>query len=65
MSAALSKNPPVWVENRRLQRTQHRMVRVPLVKIFKRGLLYNTLTACWRMASAFIVGYSNGGMFPT
>ena len=65
MSAALSKNPPVWVENRRLQRTEHREVRVPLVKIFKRGLLYNTLTACWRMASAFIVGYSNGGMFPT
>jgi len=59
------KEPPVWVENRRLQRTQQREVRVPLVKIFKRGLLYNTLTACWWMASAFIVGYSVGGMFPT
>src|ERR1700748_1578751 len=59
------KEPPVWVENRRLQRTQHREVRIPLVKIFKRGLLYNTLTACWWMASAFIVGYSIGGMFPT
>ncbi|HYZ40265.1 MAG TPA: MFS transporter, partial [Stellaceae bacterium] len=54
-----------WVENRRLQRTQQREVRVPLLKIFKRGLLYNTLTACWWMASAFIVGYSVGGMFPT
>jgi len=59
------KEPPVWVENRRLQRTEHREVRVPLVKIFKRGLLYNTLTACWWMASAFVVGYSIGGMFPT
>ena len=59
------KEPPVWVENRRLQRTQQREVRVPLAKIFKRGLLYNTLTACWWMASAFIVGYSVGGMFPT
>ena len=59
------KEPPVWVENRRLQRTQQREVRVPLIKIFKRGLLYNTLTACWWMASAFIVGYSVGGMFPT
>jgi MFS transporter, SHS family, lactate transporter len=59
------QEPPVWVENRRLQRTQQREVRVPLVKIFKRGLLYNTLTACWWMASAFIVGYSVGGMFPT
>src|SRR5262244_2034079 len=59
------KEPPVWVENRRLQRTHQREVRVPLVKIFKRGLLYNTLTACWWMASAFVVGYSIGGLFPT
>jgi SHS family lactate transporter-like MFS transporter len=59
------QEPPVWVENRRLQRLEQREVRVPLLKIFKRGLLYNTLTACWWMASAFIVGYSVGGMFPT
>ena len=59
------KEPPVWLENRRLQRTQQREVRVPLAKIFRRGLLHNTLTACWWMASAFIVGYSVGGMFPT
>ncbi|MBV8504984.1 MAG: MFS transporter, partial [Alphaproteobacteria bacterium] len=59
------KEPPVWVENRRLQRTQRREVYVPLAKIFTRGLLYNTLTACWWMASAFIVGYSIGGMFPS
>jgi MFS transporter, SHS family, lactate transporter len=59
------KEPPVWLENRRLQRTQHREVRVPLLKIFKRGLLYNTLTACWWMASAFVTGYSVGGLFPT
>jgi SHS family lactate transporter-like MFS transporter len=38
---------------------------VPLLKVFKRGLLYNTLTACWWMASAFVVGYSVGGLFPT
>ena len=59
------KEPPVWVENRRLQRTQQREVKVPLLKIFKRGLLANTLTACWWMASAFVVGYSVGGLFPT
>jgi MFS transporter, SHS family, lactate transporter len=59
------KEPPVWLENRRLQRTQDREVRVPLAKIFRRGLLANTLTACWWMASAFVVGYSVGGMFPT
>jgi MFS transporter, SHS family, lactate transporter len=59
------KEPPVWLENRRLQRTQHREVRTPLFSIFKRGLLGNTLTACWMMASAFVVGYSIGGLFPT
>jgi SHS family lactate transporter-like MFS transporter len=59
------KEPPVWLENRRLQRTQHREVRTPLFSIFKRGLLANTLTACWMMASAFVVGYSIGGLFPT
>jgi SHS family lactate transporter-like MFS transporter len=59
------QEPPVWLENRRLQRIEQREVRVPLLKIFKLGLLYNTLTACWWMASAFIVGYSVGGLFPT
>jgi len=59
------KEPPVWLENRRLQRAQHREVRIPLFTIFKRGLLGNTLTACWMMASAFVVGYSIGGLFPT
>jgi len=59
------KEPPVWVENRRIQRTQHREVRAPLFSIFKRQVLANTLTACWFMASAFVVGYSIGGMFPS
>jgi MFS transporter, SHS family, lactate transporter len=59
------QEPAVWLENRRLQRSEQREVKLPLFKIFKRGMLYNTLTACWWMASAFIVGYSVGGMFPT
>jgi MFS transporter, SHS family, lactate transporter len=59
------QEPPLWVENRRLQRAQHREVRVPLLKIFRRDLLANTLTGCWWMASAFVVGYSIGGLFPT
>ena len=59
------KEPAVWVENRRIQRTQHREVRAPLFSIFKRQVLGNTLTACWFMASAFVIGYSVGGMFPT
>jgi SHS family lactate transporter-like MFS transporter len=59
------KEPAVWLENRRLQRIQKREVRAPLFKIFKRQVLGNTLTACWMMASAFVVGYSVGGMFPS
>jgi MFS transporter, SHS family, lactate transporter len=59
------KEPAIWVENRRIQRTQKREVRLPLFSIFKRGMLGNTLTACWWMASGFITGYSVGGLFPT
>ena len=59
------KEPEVWVENRRLQRTQHREVRAPLFSIFKRGMLGNTLTACWWMASAFVTGFSILALFPT
>jgi SHS family lactate transporter-like MFS transporter len=59
------KEPPVWVENRRIQRTQRREVRLPLFSIFKRQVLVNTLLACWFMASAFVLGYSIGGLFPT
>ena len=59
------KEPAVWVENRRLQRSQKREVRMPLLKIFKRGMLANTMTACWWMASGFVTGYSIGALFPT
>jgi MFS transporter, SHS family, lactate transporter len=59
------KEPAVWLENRRIQRTQKREVRLPLLSIFKWGMLFNALTACWWMASGFITGYSQGGMFPT
>ena len=57
------KEPAVWVENRRLQRAQNREVRTPLISIFKRGLLLNTLTACWWMASNFILYYSLTALF--
>jgi len=59
------KEPAVWVENRRIQRTEQREVRLPLLSIFKWGMLFNTLTACWWMASGFVTAYSQGGMFPT
>src|SRR5436853_6689444 len=41
--------PPIWVENRRQQRESQREVRAPLIEIFKRGMLANTLLACWWM----------------
>jgi MFS transporter, SHS family, lactate transporter len=59
------KEPPVWLENRRRQRAEGREMKTPLFSIFRRNVLGNTLTACWMMASAFVVGYSVGGMFPS
>jgi SHS family lactate transporter-like MFS transporter len=57
--------PPVWLENRKKQREQQREMRVPLLAIFKPKVLGNTLTACWWMASGFIVYYSIFGLFAT
>ncbi|HEV2302955.1 MAG TPA: MFS transporter [Stellaceae bacterium] len=59
------KEPEVWVENRRLQRLENREVRAPLIKIFKRGMLANTLLACWWMASNFVLYYSIWALFAT
>jgi MFS transporter, SHS family, lactate transporter len=59
------KEPAVWVENQRLQREQKREVRAPLLQIFKRGLIGNTLTACWWMTSAFVIYYSIWSLFAT
>ena len=59
------KEPEVWAENRRLQRTQKREVRLPLFSIFKRRLLGNTITACVMMASAFVLYYANYALFAT
>ena len=59
------KEPEVWVENRKLQRTQQREVKAPLISIFKKGQIGNTLTACWMMASAFVCYYSINVLFVT
>src|SRR5215469_4063990 len=52
--------PPLWVENRRKQRSENREARVPLISIFARGMLVNTLLACWWMASNFVLYYCPG-----
>ena len=59
------KEPPVWLENRRRQRAEGREVKAPLLAIFRRPLLGNTLTACWFMASSFVCYYSINALFAT
>jgi len=59
------KEPPVWVENRRLQRAEKREVRTPLFKIFKRSMIGNTALACWWMAGGMVTYYSINAMFAT
>jgi len=59
------KEPAVWKENRRLQREQDQEFKAPLLDIFRRRVLSNTLTACLWMASGFVVYYSVYGMFAT
>jgi SHS family lactate transporter-like MFS transporter len=57
------KEPPVWLENRQRQRAEQREMRTPLLAIFRRRMLSNTLGACWFMASAFITYYSINSLF--
>jgi SHS family lactate transporter-like MFS transporter len=57
------KEPEVWVENRRRQREENREVHAPLINIFKKGMLANTLLACWWMASNFVLYYSLTALF--
>jgi len=59
------KEPEVWVENKRKQKESKAEVKAPLFSIFKRGLRYNTLTACLWMGSAFCVYYSIWALFST
>jgi SHS family lactate transporter-like MFS transporter len=57
------KEPEVWVENKRLQKENNAEVRAPLFSIFRRGMLFNTLTGILWMASAFCVYYSIWALF--
>ena len=59
------KEPKVWVENRRNQREQKKEFRAPLLEIFRRRVLGNTIMACLWMASGFVIYYSVYGMFAT
>lgn len=57
------KEPEVWVENKRLQKEKKAEVHAPLFSIFRRGMLFNTLTGILWMAAAFCVYYSIWALF--
>ncbi len=59
------KEPEVWIENQRQQNEQAAHMKVPLLAIFGRDMLWNTITACLWMASGFITYYSTFGLFAT
>jgi len=59
------KEPEVWVENKNRQKAQQAEMKAPLLAIFRRGIIGNTLNACWWMASGFVVYYSIFGLFAT
>src|SRR5499427_803477 len=59
------KEPPIWLENRRRQQVEQREVRAPLLSIFKRSVLANTLTACVWLAGGFVAYYSVNALFAT
>jgi len=59
------KEPEIWLENQRQQKVSNTHVKAPLIAIFKRDMIWNTFTACWWMASAFIIYYSIFGLFAT
>ena len=52
------KEPEVWTENKQIQTDTRREVKLPLLAIFKRQYLWNTLTGCLWMAANFWVYYS-------
>jgi MFS transporter, SHS family, lactate transporter len=52
------KEPEVWAENQKIQTATRHEVRLPLLAIFKRQYLWNTITGCLWMAANFVVYYS-------
>ncbi|MBV9861217.1 MAG: MFS transporter [Alphaproteobacteria bacterium] len=59
------KEPQVWLDNQKKQIELKAPMRVPLAALFRRGVILNTLSACWWLASAFTIYYSIFGLFAT
>ena len=62
---AYVKEPEVWAENKQQQNDTKQQVSLPLLAIFKRKYLFNTLTGCAWMAANFCVYYSIWAMLGT
>src|SRR5215471_16915323 len=62
---AYVKEPEVWVENQRLQKHHAVHMRAPLLALFRRSILWNTITACMWMSSGFVTYYATFGLFAT
>src|SRR5690348_2016036 len=59
------KEPEVWVENQRLQQHHSAHMRAPLLALFGRKIIWNTITACLWMSSGFVTYYATFGLFAT
>jgi SHS family lactate transporter-like MFS transporter len=59
------KEPQIWVDNQKQQKERNAEVTVPLVALFRRGVVMNTLSTSWWLISAFTVYYSIFGLFAT
>ena len=57
------REPEVWVENRRRQRGIRQGAHAAVCHLQAEGAVGNTLTACWWMASGFVVYYSIWSLF--
>lgn len=53
----------VWQKNNRRRAERNCEPAMPLLRIFRRGMISNTLTACWWITSSFILYYSITGLF--
>jgi MFS transporter, SHS family, lactate transporter len=59
------EEPWVWVENQRQQKAQGPYTMVPLLVIFRRNELRNTITACLWMAGGLVIYYLTFELFVT
>jgi SHS family lactate transporter-like MFS transporter len=59
------KEPEVWVENQKQQKHRDAHMRAPLLAIFRRQIIWNTVTACLWMSSGFVTYYATFGLFAT